>query len=93
MILTKLFPSFLWQSRTAVLILSIPMIDAVYTMIRRLKKHRLFGPTGAFSPPALEIGWGKTDRLVLLADLFNFGITVCFYRNEKLDLLPLPYCF
>lgn len=46
---------------TAVLILSIPMIDAVYTIIRRLKKkHSPFrADWGHFHHRLLEIGWGK----------------------------------
>lgn len=46
---------------TAVLILSIPLIDAVYTMIRRLKKGQspFRADWGHFHHRLLEIGWGK----------------------------------
>ena len=46
---------------TAVLILSIPMIDAIYTMIRRLKKRRspFRADWGHFHHRLIEIGWGK----------------------------------
>lgn len=46
---------------TAVLILSIPLIDAVYTMIRRLKKRQspFRADWGHFHHRLLEIGWGK----------------------------------
>lgn len=46
---------------TAVLILSIPLIDAVYTMIRRLKKKQspFRADWGHFHHRLLEIGWGK----------------------------------
>ena len=46
---------------TAVLILSIPMIDAIYTMIRRLKKKQspFRADWGHFHHRLLEIGWGK----------------------------------
>ncbi len=46
---------------TAVLILSIPMIDAFYTMIRRLKKKRspFRADWGHFHHRLMEIGWGK----------------------------------
>jgi len=46
---------------TAVLILSIPLIDAIYTMIRRLKKRQspFRADWGHFHHRLLEIGWGK----------------------------------
>lgn len=46
---------------TAVLILSIPTIDAIYTMIRRLKKKQspFRADWGHFHHRLLEIGWGK----------------------------------
>lgn len=46
---------------TAVLILSIPLIDAVYTMIRRLKKRQspFRADWGHFHHRLMEIGWGK----------------------------------
>lgn len=46
---------------TAVLILSIPIIDAFYTMIRRLEKKRspFRADWGHFHHRLLEIGWGK----------------------------------
>lgn len=46
---------------TAVLILSIPLIDAVYTMIRRLNKKQspFRADWGHFHHRLLEIGWGK----------------------------------
>ena len=70
---------------TAVLILSIPMIDAVYTMIRRLKKKQspFRADWGHFHHRLLEIGWGKRRiawfywliSLILgIASLFLAGI-------------------
>ncbi len=46
---------------TAILIMSIPMIDAFYTMIRRLKKKQspFRADWGHFHHRLLEIGWGK----------------------------------
>ena len=46
---------------TAILIMSIPMIDAIYTMIRRLKKRKspFKADWGHFHHRLLEIGWGK----------------------------------
>ncbi len=70
---------------TAVLILSIPLIDAVYTMIRRLKKKQspFRADWGHFHHRLLEIGWGKRRiawfywliSLILgVASLFLMGI-------------------
>jgi len=46
---------------TAILILSIPMIDAFYTIIRRIKnkKSPFRADWGHFHHRLLEIGWGK----------------------------------
>ncbi len=46
---------------TAILIMAIPMMDAIYTMIRRLKKRRspFLADWGHFHHRLLEIGWGK----------------------------------
>src|SRR3989339_2084838 len=46
---------------TAILILSIPLIDAVYTMIRRFKNKQspFRADWGHFHHRLLEIGWGK----------------------------------
>ena len=46
---------------TAILILSIPMIDAIYTMIRRIKKFKspFKADWGHLHHRLIEIGWGK----------------------------------
>jgi UDP-GlcNAc:undecaprenyl-phosphate GlcNAc-1-phosphate transferase len=46
---------------TAVLILSVPMIDAFYTMLRRIKnkKSPFHADWGHFHHKLMEIGWGK----------------------------------
>lgn len=46
---------------TAILILSVPMIDALYTIIRRLKHHQspFRADWGHFHHRLLEIAWGK----------------------------------
>ncbi len=46
---------------TAVLILSVPMIDAIYTIIRRIKvlKSPFKADWGHFHHRLMEIGWGK----------------------------------
>lgn len=70
---------------TAVLILSIPLIDAIYTMIRRLKKGQspFRADWGHFHHRLMEIGWGKRRIAVFywmislilgIASLFLEGI-------------------
>mgnify|MGYP001613034500 FL=1 len=70
---------------TAVLILAIPTIDAIYTMIRRLKKRQspFRADWGHFHHRLMEIGWGKRRiawcywiiSLILgIASLFLVGI-------------------
>lgn len=46
---------------TAILVLSVPMIDAVYAILRRLKNKRspFRADWGHFHHRLLEIGWGK----------------------------------
>lgn len=46
---------------TAILILAVPMMDAVYTIIRRVKKNKspFKADWGHFHHKLLEIGWGK----------------------------------
>ncbi len=66
---------------TALLILSIPMIDAVYAIIRRLgKKSSPFrADWGHFHHKLLEIGWGKR-RIAVFYWLISFilGLTSLF---------------
>jgi UDP-GlcNAc:undecaprenyl-phosphate GlcNAc-1-phosphate transferase len=46
---------------TAILVLSIPIIDAFYTLLRRIinKKSPFIGDKGHFHHRLLEIGWGR----------------------------------
>lgn len=46
---------------TAILILAVPLIDATYTIIRRLKEHKspFRADWGHFHHLLLEIGWGR----------------------------------
>jgi UDP-GlcNAc:undecaprenyl-phosphate GlcNAc-1-phosphate transferase len=46
---------------TLILVLAVPMIDAIYTMMRRIKNHRspFKADWGHFHHKLLEIGWGK----------------------------------
>lgn len=73
---------------TAVLILSIPMIDAVYTIIRRFryKKSPFRADWGHFHHRLLEIGWGKR-RIAIFYWLISLilGISSLFLKGiEKL---------
>jgi len=73
---------------TAVLILSIPMIDAFYTIIRRFKqKKSIFkADWGHFHHRLLEIGWGKR-RIAVFYWLISliFGIAALFLKGlEKM---------
>ena len=73
---------------TAILILSIPMIDAVYTMIRRIRKFKspFKADWGHFHHRLLEIGWGKR-RIAIFYWLISLilGISSLFLKGiEKL---------
>jgi len=73
---------------TAVLILSIPMIDAVYTILRRLKQRKSIfrSDWGHFHHRLLEIGWGKR-RIAVFYWLISLilGISSIFLKGiEKL---------
>jgi UDP-GlcNAc:undecaprenyl-phosphate GlcNAc-1-phosphate transferase len=73
---------------TAVLILSIPMIDAIYTIIRRLKKRQspFKADWGHFHHRLMEIGWGKR-RIAVFYWLVTFilGVSSLFLKGiEKL---------
>lgn len=72
----------------AILILSIPMIDAFYTIIRRLKKglSPFRADWGHFHHRLLEIGWGRR-RIAIFYWLVSFilGVTALFLKGvEKL---------
>lgn len=58
---------------TAVLILSVPMIDAFYTLFRRIKnkKSPFKADWGHFHHKLLEIGWGKR-RIALFYWIISF---------------------
>lgn len=73
---------------TAILILAIPLIDAIYTIIRRIKnKKSIFkADWGHFHHRLLEIGWGKR-RIAIFYWLISFilGLTSLFLKGiEKL---------
>lgn len=73
---------------TAILILAIPLTDALYTIIRRLKnKKSIFkADWGHFHHRLLEIGWGKR-RIALfywLVSLFLGVVSLFLKGKEKL---------
>lgn len=73
---------------TAILVLAIPMIDAVYTIIRRLrhKKSPFRADWGHFHHRLIEIGWGKRRIAVFYWTIsLILGITSLFLSGiEKL---------
>lgn len=73
---------------TAILILAIPMVDAIYTMIRRFKKRKspFRADWGHFHHRLIEIGWGK-QRIAWFYWLISLilGIASLFLKGiEKL---------
>ncbi|GAB4219934.1 MAG: hypothetical protein Fur009_8250 [Candidatus Microgenomates bacterium] len=73
---------------TTILILSVPMIDAVYTILRRIKnkKSPFKADWGHFHHKLLEIGWGRR-RIAAFYWLVSFilGIASLFLKGpEKL---------
>lgn len=71
---------------TAILILAIPTIDAVYVILRRLKnkKSPFKADWGHFHHRLLEIGWGKR-RIALFYWLISFfmGLTSLFLEGTE----------
>lgn len=69
---------------TAILILSIPLIDAVYTITRRVinKKSPFRADWGHFHHKLLEIGWGKR-RIASFYWVITFilGISSLFFKG------------
>jgi UDP-GlcNAc:undecaprenyl-phosphate GlcNAc-1-phosphate transferase len=73
---------------TAVLILAIPTIDAVYVMIRRIKnkKSPFRADWGHFHHRLLEIGWGKR-RIAIFYWLVSFFLGICSLFLEGYEKL------
>ncbi|MCX7880893.1 MAG: undecaprenyl/decaprenyl-phosphate alpha-N-acetylglucosaminyl 1-phosphate transferase [Patescibacteria group bacterium] len=71
---------------TAILILSVPMIDAFYTILRRLKnkKSPFRADWGHFHHRLLEIGWGRR-RIAIFYWLVSFilGISALFLKGKE----------
>ena len=73
---------------TAVLVLSVPMIDAAYAILRRLKNRQspFRADWGHFHHKLLEIGWGKRRIAVFYWSVsLILGLSSLFLKgNEKL---------
>lgn len=73
---------------TLILVLSVPIIDAVYVMTRRIvnKKSPFLGDAEHFHHRLLQIGWGKRRIAVFYWIVsFLFGASsLMFERREKL---------
>lgn len=71
---------------TAILILSVPMIDAIYTIIRRIKEKKspFKADWGHFHHRLIEIGWGKR-RIASFYWIISFilGISSLFLDGMK----------
>ncbi len=71
---------------TAVLILSVPMIDAIYTIIRRIKEKKspFKADWGHFHHRLMEIGWGKR-RIAVFYWIISFilGMSSLFLDGFK----------
>lgn len=71
---------------TAILILSIPTIDAIYTIIRRISKRQspFRADWGHFHHRLLELGWGKRRIAVFYwAVSFILGISSLFLKGME----------
>lgn len=69
---------------TSILILAIPMIDATYTIIRRLRKKQspFRADWGHFHHKLLEIGWGKRRIAVFYWSIsFILGLSSLFLNG------------
>ncbi len=71
---------------TAVLILSMPMIDAIYTIFRRIKEKKspFKADWGHFHHRLMEIGWGKR-RIAVFYWIISFilGVSSMFLDGPK----------
>lgn len=71
---------------TAILILSVPLIDAIYTIMRRIRYHKspFEADWGHLHHKLLEIGWGKR-RIALFYWLVTFilGASSLFFEGIK----------
>ncbi len=80
---------------TLILVLSVPIIDALYVIVRRLVNFRspFWGDAGHFHHRLLQIGWGKR-RIAIFYWFVSllFGVSSLFLKsNEKMLALFLVF--
>jgi len=81
---------------TLILVLSVPFIDAIYALIRRLvkKKSPFYGDAGHFHHRLLTIGWGKRRIAFFywfVSLLFGFS-SLFLQKTEKILAFILVVC-
>lgn len=71
---------------TLILVLSVPIIDALYVMVRRMYNFRspFLGDAGHFHHRLLTIGWGKRRIAVFYWVVsFLFGMCSLFFESQQ----------
>ncbi len=71
---------------TVALVLSVPLVDAVYTVLRRIKdkKSPFRGDSSHFHHRLLEIGWGRRRIAVFYwAVSFVFGVSAIYFQSMQ----------
>ena len=71
---------------TVALVLSMPLVDAVYIMVRRISegKSPMQGDAGHFHHRLLQIGWGRRRIAVFYwAVSFLFGIAAIYFQSTQ----------
>lgn len=71
---------------TLILVLSVPVVDAIYVITRRLVRFRspFKGDAGHFHHRLLEIGWGRRRVAVFYWLIsFLFGLSSLFLRQDQ----------
>ena len=71
---------------TVALVLSVPLVDAVYIILRRLSegKSPFKGDSGHFHHRLMEIGWGKRRIAVFYWVVsFVFGVSAIFFQSTQ----------
>lgn len=81
---------------TLALVLSIPLVDAVYTILRRIRMGRspFYGDALHFHHRLLAIGWGRR-RIAIFYWLVSllFGVSALFFAGiQKLLALLIVFC-
>jgi UDP-GlcNAc:undecaprenyl-phosphate GlcNAc-1-phosphate transferase len=82
---------------TMALVLAIPLIDAMYTILRRLKNKQspFRGDAGHFHHRLMEIGWGRRRIAVFYWFVsFLFGCAaLLFHQQQKILALSIAVIF